>query len=80
MLGADVPPAALVDAIERTPRPTNVVLWAQSTDTANIAMTKAVVAAHARLFVGGPGWQSARLPKKAVRVDSLQTALQALVE
>jgi len=80
MLGADVPPAALVDAIERTPGPTNVVLWAQSTDTANIAMTKAVAAAHARLFVGGPGWESVRLPRKAVRIDSLQAALQALIE
>jgi hypothetical protein len=80
MLGADVPPAALVDAIQRTPRPTAVVLWAQSTNTANLAMTKAVTAARARLLVGGPGWQSARLPKKAVRADSLQSALQALAD
>jgi DNA-binding transcriptional MerR regulator len=78
MLGADVPPGALVDAIQRTPRPTAVVLWAQSTETANVAMAKAVAVARARLLVGGPGWQSARLPKKTLRVDTLQAALRAL--
>jgi hypothetical protein len=80
MLGADVPPAALVDAIDRIPGPTTVVLWAQSTDTANEAMTKAVIAARARLLVGGPAWQSVRLPKKAIQVDSLQDALRALAD
>jgi hypothetical protein len=78
MLGADVPSAALVDAIHRTPEPTTVVLWAQFPDTANTAMTKAVATTHARLLVGGPGWQSTRLPKKAARVDSLQSAVQAV--
>jgi DNA-binding transcriptional MerR regulator len=78
MLGADVPPDALVDAIARTPSPTTVVLWAQSPDTASSAMTKAVAAARARLLVGGPGWESARIPRKAARLDSLQAALKAL--
>jgi MerR family transcriptional regulator, light-induced transcriptional regulator len=78
MLGADVPSTALIDAIERTARRTTVVLWAQTDRTADIAMAKAVIAAHARLMVGGPGWESARIPKKAVRVDSLHTALQRL--
>jgi hypothetical protein len=80
MLGADVPPDALVDAIRRSPQPTAVVLWAQSTGTANIAMAKAVAGARARLLVGGPGWQAARLPKKAVRVDSLQAAVRATAD
>jgi len=57
-----------------------VVLWAQSADTASIAMAKAVTAANARLLVSGPGWQSARIPKKAVRVDSLRGALQVLAD
>ncbi len=78
MLGADVPNEALVDALKRTARPTTVVLWAHSSDTADIDMAKAAVAERARLLVAGPGWTSARLPKKAVRVDSLQTALRVL--
>jgi MerR family transcriptional regulator, light-induced transcriptional regulator len=78
MLGADVPADALVDAIQRTPQPTSVVLWSQSAATANATMVKAVAAAGAQPLVGGPGWQSARLPRKAVRVDTLQTALEAL--
>lgn len=78
MLGAHVPTTALIDALNRTARPTTVVLWAQTTHTADIAMAKAVVAEHAQLMVGGPGWRSARLPRKAVRVDSLQSALQLL--
>jgi MerR family transcriptional regulator, light-induced transcriptional regulator len=76
MLGADVPAAALVDAIGRTAGPTTVVLWAQNAGTADIAMAKAVVAERAQLMVGGPGWKSAKIPRKAIRLDSLQTALQ----
>jgi hypothetical protein len=80
MLGADVPCGALIDAMQRTPKPTTVVLWAQAADTADIGTTKAVIAARARLLVGGPGWESARIPRKAVRVDSLRAALRALVD
>ena len=76
MLGADVPSAALTDAIRRTAGPTTVVLWAQAAATADVAMAKAVVAERARLVVGGPGWKSARIPRKAVRAGSLQEALQ----
>lgn len=78
MLGADVPSAALTDAIGRTARPATVLLWAQTAGTADVAVAKAVIAARAQLMVAGPGWQSARLPKKAVRVDSLVGALQLL--
>lgn len=78
MLGADVPAAALVDAIGRTAGPTTVVLWAQDAGTADGAMAKAVVAERAQLLVGGPGWKSAKVPGKAVRLDSLQTALQLI--
>jgi MerR family transcriptional regulator, light-induced transcriptional regulator len=78
MLGADVPSTALIDAIKRTARRTTVVLWAQTGRTADLAMAKAVIAARAQLLVGGPGWKSARIPKKAIRVDSLGPALQHL--
>jgi hypothetical protein len=57
--------------------PTTVVLWAQTADTSNNAMAKAVVE-RARLMVGGAGWKTARLPRKAVRVDSLTTTLHLI--
>jgi MerR family transcriptional regulator, light-induced transcriptional regulator len=76
MLGADVPTTALRDAIGRTATPKTVVLWSQASATADIAAVKAVLAAKARSGVGGPGWESARLPRKAVRVASLQDALK----
>jgi MerR family transcriptional regulator, light-induced transcriptional regulator len=78
MLGADVPAPALIDAIGRTAVPTTVVLWAQTPGVTDDAMAKAVVAERAQLMVGGPGWKSVRLPKVAVRLDSLQTALQLI--
>jgi MerR family transcriptional regulator, light-induced transcriptional regulator len=78
MLGGDVPASALNDAIARTVRPTTVVLWAQTGGTADIATAKSVIAARAQLMVAGPGWAAAKVPKKAVRVDSLYTALQRL--
>ena len=78
MLGADVPRAALIDAIERRPQPATVVLWSQTPQTADIAAAKAVIKADAQLMAGGPGWTSARLPKTATRVESLHAALQSL--
>ena len=78
MLGADVPRTALLDAIGRHDGQVTVVLWAQAIDTADTATAKAVIGADAQLLVGGPGWTSARLPKKAVRVNSLPAALGQL--
>jgi MerR family transcriptional regulator, light-induced transcriptional regulator len=78
MLGADVPADALRDAIKRTAGPITVVLWALTHRTTDIAMAEAVIAAGARLMVGGHGWESARLPKRAIRLNSLQTALKRL--
>jgi MerR family transcriptional regulator, light-induced transcriptional regulator len=76
MLGADVPAAALIDAIGRTPGPITVVLWAQTADSADLAMARAAVAERAALMVAGPGWKAVRVPREAVRVDSLDSALQ----
>jgi hypothetical protein len=80
MLGADVPTTALIDAINRHDGPVTVVLWAQTRRTADLTTVKSVLGADAQLMVGGPGWTSARLPKKVVRVDSLQAALRYLAE
>ena len=78
MLGADVPRAALMDAIQRHQGPVTVVLWSQTPRTADVETAKAVIGADAQLMVGGPGWASARLPKRAVRLDCLQAALRHL--
>lgn len=78
MLGADVPCAALIDAVERRPRRATVVLWSQTAKSADVATANAVIKADAQLMVGGPGWASARLPKRAVRVDGLRAALEHL--
>lgn len=78
MLGGDVPAAALIDAIGRTAGPITVVLWAQTADNADLAMTRAAVAERAQVMVGGPGWTAVRVPRKAIRVDSLESALQLI--
>jgi MerR family transcriptional regulator, light-induced transcriptional regulator len=78
MLGADVPCVAVIDAIARRPQRVTVVLWSQSRRTADVETANAVIGARARLLVGGPGWASAKLPKNAVRVDSLHPALRRL--
>ena len=79
MLGADVPLPALVDAIERRPQDrVTVMLWSQHKPTADVAIAKAVVGAGAQLVVGGQGWVSAKLPRKAKRVANLRAALQHL--
>jgi hypothetical protein len=78
MLGADVPSAALIDAVERYSQTVTVVLWSHTARTADLATVKAVIGADARLMVGGPGWTSARLPKQAVRLDSLAAAVDYL--
>lgn len=79
MLGADVPGAALIDAIERrTVDDVTVVLWSQLGETADIAAARAVLDARAHLVVGGLGWISAALPRKARRVANLRAALEHL--
>ncbi|MGX9790708.1 MerR family transcriptional regulator [Mycobacterium sp. MMS18-G62] len=78
MLGADVPSTALVDAIARHEGNVTVMLWAHTRATADVATAKAALAAHAAVLVGGPGWESVRIPKAVTRVESLQDALQRL--
>jgi len=76
MLGADVPGAAVIDAIERRPqRRVKVVLWSQHKSTADIATALAVIGADAQPLLAGPGWASVTAPRKAKRVDHLRAAL-----
>jgi DNA-binding transcriptional MerR regulator len=78
MLGAAVPQAALLDALDRQTRRVTVVLWAQTGTTADVGMVKAAVAARARVMVGGPGWESVAVPRSVVRTVSLVDAVQRL--
>jgi DNA-binding transcriptional MerR regulator len=80
MLGADVPSTALVDAIARHDSSVTVMLWAHTRATADVATAKAALAAHAGVLLGGRGWESVRVPKAAIRVETLQAALQHLLE
>jgi MerR family transcriptional regulator, light-induced transcriptional regulator len=77
MLGADVPVAALLDAVERRRSPSTVMLWAQTARTADHAVVKAA-APHAKVVLGGPGWNSSDIPKEASTVSSLRAAVQRL--
>ena len=80
MLGADVPSTALVDAIARHDNSVTVMLWAHTRATADVATAKAALTAHAAVLLGGRGWESVRVPKAAIRVETLQAALQHLLE
>jgi MerR family transcriptional regulator, light-induced transcriptional regulator len=78
MLGAAVPLDALVEALERRAHCNAVVLWSHTEHTADVDMVRAMLAMHAEVMLGGPGWESTSAPKGAVWVDSLQTAVQRL--
>lgn len=78
MLGADVPTVALADALARTSGPTSVLLWSQRESTALSSAVVAALAAGARVFVGGPGWQDVLLPAEVQRVDGLAEAVAVL--
>ncbi|WP_141808031.1 MerR family transcriptional regulator [Nocardia bhagyanarayanae] len=78
MLGPDVPTAALVDALARQADPAAVLLWSQRESTALTSAVRACLAAGARVFLGGPGWDDVILPDAAVRVDTLTEAVDRL--
>ena len=74
MLGADVPRAALVDAVQRKGRPVATMLWSQTEDTADIR-TVNDLAAHASVSVGGPGWDAVIEQIDASQLNSLREAV-----
>ena len=78
MLGASVPAAAIIDALKRRTEPITVLLWAQTDRTADPAAVKKVRAAHTRVMVAGPGWDSVRLPAAVARLHSLGDAVGRL--
>jgi len=78
MLGADVPRAALLDAVQRKGRPVATLLWSQTEDTADIG-TVNDLAAYASVSVGGPGWNGVTEELHASRLDSLRAAVDFFV-
>lgn len=74
MLGADVPRAALLDAVQRKGRPVATLLWSQTEDTADIR-TVNDLAAHASVSVGGPGWDAVIDQIRAPLLGSLREAV-----
>ena len=77
LLGAAVPVDALAAAVRRT-GPAAVFLWAQTPETADPGVPRALPGTRpaASVVLGGPGW-SADVPGTS-RVDSLGAALDAL--
>ncbi|WP_292988649.1 MerR family transcriptional regulator [Mycobacterium sp.] len=80
MLGAAVPTAAILDAIERRAELVTVLLWAQTERTAEVAAVRALRKARPqpRVLVAGPGWEALRLPTAVAYLHSLDEAVERL--
>ncbi|MFG1648960.1 MerR family transcriptional regulator [Micromonospora sp. NPDC049275] len=81
MLGARVPVAALVEAVNRT-GPAAVVLWSHTRPTADPAQLSALLAAPRRpllILAAGPGWRADTLPAGVVRPVDLAEAVSLAV-
>nr|WP_205807803.1 MerR family transcriptional regulator [Micromonospora sp. HNM0581] len=81
MLGARVPPAALLAAVDRT-GPVAVVLWSQTRATADPAQLTALLTAPSRpvlVIAAGPGWPARALPVGVVRPADLTEAVSLTV-
>lgn len=76
MLGADVPAAAVLDAVGRSEQPVTVLLWSQRPHTADAHVVRSL-AAHAQVLVGGPGW--APRPPKGRWLQTLRDAVEHIV-
>ncbi|MGW2398035.1 MerR family transcriptional regulator [Kitasatospora sp. NPDC001664] len=86
ILGAAVPPRALLDALERT-GPGAVMLWSQHPTTADAHLVRRVLTTtwgprgartHARVLAAGPGWHRGDHPEGTTSPRSLPAALDLL--
>jgi len=79
LLGARVPPSALRDAIRRA-GPDVVVIWSQTSDTADAGQLAGLLAARPTVklpIAAGPGWDA--VPDSMTRPGSLREAVDAIV-
>jgi DNA-binding transcriptional MerR regulator len=78
MLGARVPPAALMDSVTRT-GPAVVVLWSQAAATAHVDQLQGLLTGPRRpllVLAGGPGWDAESLPSEVATPASLSESLR----
>ncbi|MBP2479442.1 DNA-binding transcriptional MerR regulator [Crossiella equi] len=74
MLGARVPPAALLTAVDRL-RPLVTVVWSHHRDTALATPVRELTEdRHTVLMLAGPGWEGVAVPGHARRVHQLGEA------
>ncbi|WP_428962636.1 MerR family transcriptional regulator [Micromonospora fluostatini] len=81
MLGARVPPAALVEAVDRT-GPAGVVIWSHTRATADPHQLTTLLAVPRRpllVLAAGPGWRADTLPAGVVRPVDLAEAVSLAV-
>lgn len=81
MLGARVPVAALVEAVNRT-GPAVVVLWSHRPETADPGQLAALLGTPRRpllVLAAGPGWQAGTLPAGVVQPRDLSEAVALAV-
>ncbi|GIJ79721.1 B12 binding domain-containing protein [Micromonospora phaseoli] len=81
MLGARVPVAALLAAVERT-GPAAVVLWSHTRATADPSQLTALLTAPQRpllVLAAGPGWRTDTLPAGVVRPADLSEAVSLAI-
>jgi DNA-binding transcriptional MerR regulator len=80
LLGARVPPRALVDAVERT-GPAVVILWSQLRSTGNVSQLQRLLdLPHPPVVVAaaGPGWPIATLPPTVTPLNGLDDAIRVV--
>jgi hypothetical protein len=78
LLGARVPPAALIESIGRT-GPAVVMLWSHVAETARVDQLHGLLAGPSRpliVLAGGPGWDADMLPPDVVAPVSLSDAMR----
>jgi DNA-binding transcriptional MerR regulator len=78
MLGARVPPAALIDSVSRT-GPAVVMLWSHAAATANVDELQELLTGPRRpllVLAGGPGWNAGSLPPGVATPASLGESLR----
>lgn len=78
-LGAASPTPALHHALHRGAQPpVAVVLWAQTTDTADPAALHSLADTGTTTIAAGPGWDHTPLPERVTHPTSLRAALDLL--
>jgi MerR family transcriptional regulator, light-induced transcriptional regulator len=81
MLGARVPPPALMHSVSQT-GPAVVMVWSHAAETADIDQLRGLLAGSGRpllVLAGGPGWDTASLPAGVVTPASLSDAMRLAV-